>query len=86
MTPKEKAKELVNRFKKHAKENRTSLGATPGKFKNIHHPSQCALIAVDEILKLAEVIDKSFSWFPSEEGDITYIQYWEEVKQEIEKL
>jgi hypothetical protein len=51
MTPKEKAKELVDKFKKHAKENRTSLGATPGMFKNINHPKQCALIAVDELIE-----------------------------------
>ncbi len=77
MTAKEKAEELVGKFKKHSKENRTSLGATPNKFKNINHPKQCALIAVDEILlnekENHSVLDKTH-------------EYWEEVKQEIEKL
>ena len=74
MTQKEKAEELVNKFKKHAKENRISLGATPGKFKNIHHPKQCALIAVDEIM---DALEKNGCW---------NYDYWQEVKQEIEKL
>lgn len=39
---------------------------------------QCALIAVDEII---EAIDWHYYETPNNE-----IQYWEEVKQEIEKL
>ena len=72
MTPKEKANELVDRY--------SELG--------IGHPTslllakQCALIAVDEILNN----------FGSRVGDKTHycnymtIQYYQEVKQEIEKL
>jgi hypothetical protein len=57
MTPKEKAKELGNKF--------LSTGMM------IRQAKQCALIAVDEIL---------------EECRLEKDWYWEEVKQEIEKL
>ena len=41
---------------------------------------QCALIAVDEILKvLVDLCDGVFTF-------IYDVQYWDEVKQEIEKL
>jgi hypothetical protein len=40
---------------------------------------QCALIAVDEIL----LID---CWDMSEEHFVNHIEYWEEVKNEINKL
>lgn len=60
MTPKEKAYELVCKFMK----------CTNGCI-NIEEAKQCALIAVDEILK--ECIDIKE-------------RYWQEVKQEIEAL
>jgi len=70
MTPKEKAKEL---FDKMFEPNNHYMN------KNIEIDKiiakQCALIAVDEILKITWV-DKF----------LTVEEYWEEVKQEIEKL
>ena len=67
MTPKEKAKELVERFDE-------TLTYLESKAK----AKQCALICVDWHLK--EFIDTY--------GDdlIDNIAYWEEVKQEINKL
>lgn len=91
MTPKEKAEELVGKFKKHSKENRTSLGATPGKFKNINHSKQCALLTVDEIIESRKE-DKGFNdTLLSRASEYwtahpMYLTYWREVKQEIEKL
>jgi len=64
MTPKEKAKELVAKYKGFGMYNE-SIAA-----------KQCALIAVDEILNAIEQIFETF-----EER-----KYWQEVKQEIEKL
>jgi hypothetical protein len=62
MTPKEKAEELADKmlfcFQGHIDE---------------YTAKQCALIAVDEIIK-ATIDDWSHS------------EYWEEVKQELEKL
>ena len=62
MTPKEKAKEIFDRFylngiKKYSMQYENSV--------------QCALICVDEILRILP---------------FTYVKYWQEVKQEIKKL
>jgi hypothetical protein len=75
MKPKEKAEELIRRF--------YSIGAIECK--------QCALIAVDEILNSNPhiYIEKGGS---DCRGDWSYKEaqsnqlYWQEVKQEIEKL
>jgi hypothetical protein len=71
MTPKEKAKEIYQKML-------GDDGSThPKVFGGV---KRCALIAVDEILSLA------VDWCePHEIHDGTQI-YWQEVKQEIEKL
>lgn len=61
MTPKLKAEELVLRYSKINARHKDSI--------------KCALIAVDEILKITWV-DKI----------LTVEDYWNEVKQEIEKI
>ena len=66
MSPKEKAKELVDKFSPLAK-NWDCYNDEPLEENNA---KQCALIAVDEI------IQNFFSNF----------DYWQQVKQEIEKL
>ena len=68
MTPKEKAEELVDKFIQ-----------TNG---NAFFAKECALIAVDEIIKL-NVFDCNDEW-SDEDGDTR--EYWKQVKQEIEKL
>lgn len=73
MTPQEKAKEIFDRMYQVSDE----LNKYPMCFDNA---KQCALIAVDEILKT--LVDLS-------NGEFTFIyqvQYWQEVKQEIEKI
>lgn len=66
MIPKEKAKELVNKY----------LQIYDGR---VPQAKQCALIAVDEIIKeLTEEISPSVHGFRHE--------YWQEVKQEIQNL
>lgn len=69
MTPKEKAKELLNKFNNyHDKENKNYII-----FQTIEESKRCALIAVDEIIdSLKSNAANSASWL-----------YWEEVKQEI---
>lgn len=66
MTPKEKAKELVNKFY-----NCRVLDFDAAK--------QCALIAVDEIII-------SMPMIPAFIDDDNGVNYWQEVRQEIEKL
>jgi len=66
MTPKEKADELVNKYKFTEIPNYTST----------FEVKQCALVAVDEILKVA-------SFYNDSQAEVTY---WQEVKKEIENL
>ena len=70
MTPKDKAKELVDRMYFIISNNGqfTGVHSIPNKFAEA---KKCALIAVDELIYDTQ--------------DITD-RYWEEVKQEIEKL
>ena len=70
MTPKEKAKELVDKMWIYALPNAN------GSWKNA---KQCALIAVDEILD-DDVYDMSEELFEAR------IKYWEIVKLEIKLL
>ena len=76
MTPKEKAEDLVNQFRIVLMDEDTECGnellCTSIAINN-------ALITVDECVKLANLMDGGFS-FDKE------IEYWNEVKQEIEKL
>jgi hypothetical protein len=70
MTPKEKAQELVDKFKKINEDYIDNYQSIP-----------CALIAVDELIQ----------WLPSKEWDsdpttIFDVEYWYEVKKEIELL
>jgi hypothetical protein len=70
MSPKEKAEELVTKMYVNQWRNNTMEYKTA---------KQCALIAVDEIIANIE---------PSVSMDVisASIKYWEQVKQEIEKL
>ena len=61
MTPKEKAKELIDKYQFVYIQNYTSM----------FEVKQCALIAVDELIK---------------ETDWSEAEYWQEVKQEIQQL
>jgi hypothetical protein len=75
MTPKEKAQELVKKFTEHTR----IFDSQFGWHDNIESAKQCALIAVDEILKVIEVIP-NVRYRYVEEG------IWLEVKTEIEAL
>jgi hypothetical protein len=74
MTAKEKAKELVDKFQKqiffHITDERLDIEESKG----------CALIAVDEILDAI-----TFNVYDEDAYNKEY-NYWQEVKQEIEKL
>jgi hypothetical protein len=74
MTQKEKAEELVDQFMEHTVE---WDNVTEYAFDSEYHAKQCALIAVDEII---EALDEHH-W-----QNRLIIDYWNEVKQEIEKL
>ena len=70
MTPLEKAQELVDKFMPHSNGN-----------SNNNEAKQCALIAVDELIRIAP-------WGSDIDGEIEddSKEYYIEVKHEIEKL
>jgi hypothetical protein len=77
MTPKEKAKELVNKFK-----NRSiKLGESHSQLL----AEANALIAVDECINILDEICKSRG-YDLFESPLYNLKYWKEVKQEIDKL
>jgi hypothetical protein len=86
MTPKEKAQDLVNKY----------INLTDGwvmGIENWKHKKKCALIAVDEILNsYPHTFDKDVEYLRSGEEVVSIVNirpnvgYWQEVKQEIEKL
>jgi hypothetical protein len=78
MTPKEKAKELCNKFLRTYK-----VDLYPPFNSASQEAKQCALIAADEILNVVSRYNASWHW-PMDTANEFY--YWQEVKQEIEKL
>ena len=80
MTPEDKAKQLMNKIYKDVYSNFSKKGTS-------HTRKQCALICVDEITEIlmnlrGEFMDlKNISYSKTES-----LEYWQEVKQQIEKL
>jgi hypothetical protein len=73
MTPKEKALQLIDKFENY------SFIDIDKRISSFNSAKQCALIAVDEIIKTDMLIDEdTYVMTPS------YLQYWQQVKQEIE--
>lgn len=70
MTPQQRAQRIYNKLVVHIQRYDEYVDER-SKFNTI----QCALIAVDDILKVT-----------SESYDIDHINWWKEVKKEIEKL
>ena len=78
MTSKEKAVELVKKFSRFA-----CMGRFECKYERHENAKKIAIISVDEILTLRLDKDQYYEEF---EDKINYYSYWQEVKQEIEKL
>ena len=72
MTPKEKAQELVNKFAKLPEEGSLMW------YLSFEIAKKCALIAVEEI-------KEAIFWHPFESPNFE-LEYWQDVKQEIENL
>ena len=82
MTQKEKANELVDKFYQRfplKMDVITTRGDLSWEYDNWEQAKQCALIAVDEILD-DDMYDMSQELFENR------INYWQQVKQEIENL
>jgi hypothetical protein len=74
MTPKEKAEELVNKY-------RNSIMSFLSDNMKDQNAKQCALIAVNEMLE--ELDHLAFDDF---DYGTSKMMYWQEVKEEIKKL
>ena len=84
MTPKEKAKELIDKFELYViRYTQDDVVGYLSEETPIHeYQKQCALIAVDEIINATtKILDVGEGW-QLVESNI----YWKEVKQEIELL
>jgi len=78
MTPKQKAKQLIDKFESH------SFMDIDMRISSYESAKQCALIAVDEILNVlpqSEYLEDRDEYCENRER-----LYWQEVKQEIQKL
>lgn len=76
MTPQQKAKELILKYGyviRNAEDQ-------DGFLTNANHAKECALIAVDEIEKAID-----FDWMEVQNLESEH-RFWNQVKQEIEKL
>jgi len=82
MTPKEKAKDLVDKYLNasfNCKGCDMPYCDIPCTSLNLTEAKECALITVDEIIKTDMLIDEEcYVMTPS------YLQYWQEVKKKIE--
>lgn len=83
MTPKEKAEQLVESFMNIKQQKLADYSV-------IYYPTskQCALVAVDELIKCSNQIIKLYEDFGYINSDLSYqpTEYWQDVKQEIENL
>lgn len=86
MTPKEKAEELLNKY--------INSSVVIDEKNKYFHPKpydlakQCALIAVDEIIRVCPYFDLKIRETEDQLSafDFQFVSYWQEVKTEIEKL
>ena len=77
MTPKEKAKELIKKYRDISISFVDSIEGTCDMYINNEDAKECALIAVDEIL------DATIYYF--DDSDY-FVEYWRQVKFEINEL
>jgi len=76
MTPKEKAQELFNKYCFAIRTEQTDSGY----WTNVIYAKDCALIAVDMVIKCCKDYDEVH------ENYTTQVNHWQEVKNELEKL
>ena len=82
MTPKEKAEELVGRYLKEILNRKYRVD----RFVIGEAAQECALIAVDQMLDNAGMIWAGRNTETGLTARDEFRKYWQEVKQEIEKL
>ena len=78
MTPKEKAEELIRKYYSFGLNN-------PAQSFSWYECKQCALIAVDQVIEMLDVVCKSKSYDPFE-APMYDLKEWKQIKEEIENL
>lgn len=100
MTPQEKAKELYDKYFMKMESGIDNDGAWICMALNHGMAKSCALIAVDEIMNIKGNLNFDYVWYEQRETDINNwldtesivtirmhaLEYWQQVKQEIEKI
>ena len=90
MTEKEKALELITKFRLFQSISYDEDGGRVNNYNiSRHNAKQCAIICVEEILNELEshVYNYDMDYhFPKVSPSLTTIPYWQSVKTEIEKL
>lgn len=71
-TPEEKAEQLINYY-------------NPYVGYKYNSAKQCAIILCDEILNICPAADIGL-YALKDEGDTSFVEYWEQVKEHIEQL
>lgn len=84
MTPKEKALELLEQFDLLVT-SWDCYNDKPYKDNGLVDKKECALVVVEEILKISAVADAHHMFIMYPERD-NYTQYWTKVKEEINLL
>ena len=75
MTPKETAEQLVN-----------NMYYTDIEVMSKHCAKQCALLTVYQIIKIDKLANENLDYKEYSNDCADFRSYWQEVKQEIEKL
>lgn len=78
MTPKDKAQELFHTYKRFCSSTENSSWK--------ENARQCALISAQYLISNTQYADNEHMNFWENEGFTGYRQYWQQVKEEIEKL
>ena len=77
MTPKEKAESLINQY--------MQCQQSTNYFEKLEFAKTCAIICVDEILY--EIMhNKKVDWLKERVSGEEYVEYWKEVKKDIQLL
>jgi len=82
MIPKQKSEDLIDKYRTYIRIGKYDNNVSEDE---IYLAKQCALIAVDEIIEALLEYDNRNATYELQNMDRDF-NYWEQVKQEIEKL
>ena len=89
LTPKQKAKELIEKFKPHSHFWVHDFGHKKDyDIEQLKNAIECALIAVDEIMDVCPYIDEKIRENEDQllAFSFQFVSYWQEVKEKLLKM